>query len=195
MAEQIKDGKGRGGLAEVNADNQLVTAAVSQSIQHWLSRFKEQAYQIIGTATLAAGTVAALHIKNTSSDKLLTVTYARHQVISPTGGAVLPNASNYFSLAFGRERSSGGAEVTPVNVNNGSGVSAQVEAYQSSPTLTGTAIEIDRWYTKDDGDMGVFRKEGAVIINPGRTLELSYVGDQTSGILYARLSFLMVEVQ
>lgn len=195
MAEQIKDGKGRGFQVEVNSDNQIVAAAVSQSIQHFVSRFKEQAYQVIGTATLAAGTVAALHIKNISSDKLLTVTYLRHQIISPTGGTALPNTSNYFRLAFGRERQSGGAEVTPVNVNNGSGVTAEVEAYQSNPTLTGTAVEIDRWYTKADGDMNTFRKEGAVLINPGRTLEFSYVGDQVSGLLYARLSFLMVELE
>lgn len=195
MAEQIKDGKGRGFQVEVNSDNQIVAAAVSQSIQHFVSRFKEQAYQVIGTTNLAAATVAGLHIKNTSSNKLLTVTYIRHQIVSPAGGTTIPNTSNYFRMAFGRERQSGGAAVTPINVNNGSGVEAEVEAYQSSPTLTGTASEIDRWYTKADGDMNTFSKEGAVLVNPGRTIEFSYVGDQTSGLLYARLSFLMVEIE
>jgi hypothetical protein len=194
MAEMIIDGKGSGKRAEVNSDNQLVSAAVSQSIQHWLSRFKEQAYQVIGTANLAAGTIAALHIKNIATDKLLTVTYIRHQVIDLAGGTALPNASNYFIIALGRLRVSGGAEIAPVNVNEGSGLEAMVEAYQGNPTLTGTAKEIDRWYTKAEGDMNTFSKEGAVIVQPGRGLELSYVGDQAAGILYTRLSFLMVEM-
>lgn len=194
MAEQIMDGKGQGFRAEVNSANQLAVAAVSQSIQHWLSKNKEQAYQLIGTATLASGTTVGLHIKNTASDKILVVTYIRHQIVSPSGGTAFPNTSNYYRIAFGRERSTGGTIATPVNVNEGSGVEAEIEAYQGGPTLTGTARVIDQWYTKADGDMNTFRKEGAVIVNPGRTIELSYVGDQTGGLLYTRISFLMGEI-
>jgi len=194
MAEQIVDGRGRGFRAEVNENNQLAVSAIAQSIQHWLSKTKEHAYQLIGTATLASGTTVGLHIKNTSSDKIFVVTYIRHQIISPSGGTAIPNTSNYYRVAFGRERSTGGTVATPLNVNEGSGIEADIEAYQGGPTLTGTARVIDRWYTKDDGDMNTFRKEGAVIVNPGRTIELSYVGDQTSGLLYTRISFLMGEI-
>lgn len=194
MPERITDGKGRGFQAEVNGDNQLVTAATSQSIQHWTSKVKEQAFQIIGTVTLASGITTGLLIRNTSNDKLLTVTYVRHQIISPSGGTAIPNVDNYFMMAFDRTRVSGGIAATAVNVNEGSGVAAEVEAWQGAPVLSGTFKEIDRWYTKEDGDMNVFRKEGAVILNPDRTLELSYVGDQTDGLLYTRLSFLMVEM-
>ena len=84
---------------------------------------------------------------------------------------------------------------TPVNVFAGSGNDAEVTAYQGAPTLAGTATEIDRWYTKAEGDMHAFNKEGAVIIGPNRTMELSYVGDQTNGILYTRLSFIMKEME
>ncbi len=90
-----------------------------------------------------------------------------------------------------RTRASGGSEVTPVNLNQATGNAANVTAYAGNPTLEGTALEIDRWYTKSEGDMHVFNKEGSVILQPNRTIEFSYVGDQTSGKFYARLSFLM----
>ena len=194
MSELIRDGSGKNFYAKVNKDLQLTVESVSESIQHFISILKMQAYQVIGTATLANSTVVGLHIKNTSSDKNLVVTYIRHQIIDPDGGTELPNASNYYKVALGRTLTSGGSSVTPVNVFGGSGTSAEVTATGSAPTLGGTALEIDRWYTKAEADMNVFVKEGAVILPPNQTLELSYVGDHTSGTLYTRLSFIMREV-
>ena len=191
MPETIRDGKGRGYLAEVDREQRLKVFSTNISIQNYISEFKDQAYQVIGTATLSSGTTVALHIKNTSSDKDMLITYLRHQVIDPAGGTALPNASNYYRLALGRTYSSGGSTATPVNCKGGSGNAAEVVAYQGGPTLAGTALELDRWYTKDEADMNNFNKEGAVILPPSTTLELSYVGDQTSGTLYTRLSFLM----
>jgi len=191
MVEQLKDGTGTGNLARVGSDKRLWVESKSDSVQHSVSEEAQQAYQCIGTATLAAATVTALHIKNTSADKTLVVTYIRHQIIDQSGGTALPNVSNYFSIALGRTLSAGGSTATPVNVYGGSGNAAQVTATQGAPTLAGTANEIDRWYTKSEADMNVFVKEGSVIIPPNQTIELSYVGDQTSGTIYTRISFLM----
>lgn len=191
MGFEIVDGTGAGNRAEVNDNNELVTLARSISLQHVISSRDGQAYQVIGTASLAAATVVGLHIKNNSSTKDLVVTYIRHQIVDESGGTALPNASNYFRIAMDRTYSSGGSTATPVNVNAASGNSADVTVYQGAPTLAGTAAEIDRWYTKAEADMNTFNKEGAVILGQDDTLELSYVGDQTGGTLYCRLSFVM----
>lgn len=184
----IADGIGRGYKAKVTKDNLLSTYTVSASLQHVISESKENAYQVIGTATLASGTVVGLFINNTTT-KDLVITYCRHQIIGASGGTSFPNSSNYFSIALNRTYSSGGSVATPVNVNVGSGKSSGVTCYHGNPTLSGTSTDIDRWYTKADGDMNIFNKEGALILKPNNTLELSYTGDQTGGLLYTRLSF------
>lgn len=193
MPDVIKDGAGKNYLAKVNEDQQLLVSAESESVQHHWSNKHRQAYQAIGTTTLANGVVTALHIKNISTTRNLVVTYIRHQIIDQAGGTTFPNASNYFKLAFGRTYNTGGSEIDPVNMYEGSGNIAEVTVYNDLGTtgLTGTAKEIDRWYTKAEGDMNTFNKEGALILEPQRTLELSYVGDQSSGTLYTRLSFIM----
>jgi len=189
--DTIRDGKGSGALAEVGSDNKLRVSSKSSSIQHNVSAEEKQAYQVIGTATLSAATVVVLHIKNTSSTLNMVITYLRHQLIGATGGTAFPNSSNYFSIGLGRIYSTGGAEVTPVNVNAGSGNTADAIVYEDGPTLTAHSKEIDRWYTKSDGDMNTFNKEGALIIPPNKTMEVSYTGDQTGGLIYARISFIM----
>jgi hypothetical protein len=192
---QIRDGAGNGYLAKVDKDQKLTVYSTSASQQHVVSESAQQAYQVIGTVTPLSGTAPILHIKNTSSTKSIVVTYIRHQVLDPSGGTALPNASCYFKVALGRTYSSGGTEVTPVNVFAGSGNTADVTAYSgaSAITLAGTASEIDRWYTKAEGDMSSFNKEGALIIPPSQTIECSYVSDHTSGTVYTRVSFLMEE--
>ena len=193
MPDTIKDGSS-GNVAKVDSSNRLHTRSRSDSIQHAISDEQQEAYQCIGEADLAAGIVVVKHIKNTSSDKKMVITYIRHQIVIASGGTVFPNASNYFRIALNRTYVSGGSEATPVNVYVGSGNGAELTVYTGNPTLTGTALEIDRWYTKAEGDMSTFRKEGAVIIPPNRTLELSYVGNHSSGLIYCRLSFLMDEI-
>jgi hypothetical protein len=191
MGNMILDGTGHGFKARVDGDHRLRTYSKSASIQHVVSEHEQEAYQVIGTATLSSGTVTVLHIKNISSDTNMVVTYLRHQVIEATGGTSFPNASNYFSVRLMRTYSSGGSTATPVNVFGGSGNTAEVTCYQNGPTLVGTAKEIDRWYTKADGDMNTFNKEGALLIPPNQTMEVSYVGDRTGGTVYARISFIM----
>jgi hypothetical protein len=191
MPETIRDGGGSGQLAQVDIDGRLKVVSKSESLQHLISKDFEQAYQVIGLTTMSSGTVTALHVRNASHDKNLIATYIRHQVINPSGGTTIPNPGNYFSLSWGRTYVSNGATAVAVNVFAGSGNTAEVVAIQGNPTLGGIANEIDRWYTKSEGDMNAFNKEGALIVPPNQTIELSYIGNQTSGTIYTRLSFLM----
>jgi hypothetical protein len=191
MAEQIKDGTGTGRLARVDADNNLWTRSIGESIQHRISKIDELAFQVEGIANLAVGTVYALVVTNTSSDKILTVTYIRPQFVGIAGGSALPSTANLFEIGFGVSRSAGGTAATPVNVHAGSGIEAEAEAWEGAPTVTGIFTPIDTWYPKEDGDRNTYRKEGAVIVDPGRSISFRFTGDQTSGILYTRLSFTM----
>lgn len=188
----IEDGKGSGKKARVDNDNRLIVNSRSESIQHYTSHEEENAYQILNVIPLVANeTVVAQHFKNNDPVNDMILTYIRHQVVESDTSASFPNANNYFSIAFGRTYASGGIILEPVNVFNGSGNEAAVTVYNSNPTLSGTAIEIDRWYTKNIGDMNVFNKEGSIVIGSGKTIEFRYTGTGT-GLLYTRVSFLMM---
>lgn len=190
----IEDGRGSGKKARVDDDNRLAVASRSESIQHYFSHEEEQAYQILNITPFTAGITVAQHIKNISTGRDMVLTYIRHQVLNPDQTLPSQNADpetgEFFRIAFGRTYSSGGTEIMPINVFNGSGNEAEVRAHNGNPTLSGTAVEIDRWYTQTEADMNTFNKEGSIIIGPGNTIELSYVSLGT-GFLYTRLSFLM----
>jgi hypothetical protein len=189
MGFVIEDGKGTGKKARVDGANRLVVNARSESIQHYTSQEEENAYQVFTIVPISSGTTVALHVTNNDPTLDMVITYVRHQVLSST--ATLPSTTDYYKISFGRTYGSGGELIVPVNVFNGSGNLADVVTYCQNPTLEGTAIEIDRWYTKAVGDMNSFNKEGSVVIGVGNTIELSYVGTGT-GSLYTRLSFLMM---
>ncbi|NOR58424.1 MAG: hypothetical protein GQ474_07875 [Sulfurimonas sp.] len=193
MPDMIIDGTGSGGYpAKIGSDNRLWVRAIAESQQHTIAHDNQEAFQVIGTTALSSGTVTALHIKNGSVDKDVVITYLRHQIVDAAGGTAFPNASNYFTLGFNRTYSTGGTLAVPVNTNSGSVTTSQATVYEGNPTLSGTAKELDRWYTKADGDMNTFNKDGALILRPNQTMELSYVGDHTSGLLYTRLSYVLV---
>ena len=191
MGQQIEDGSGNSFRAKVDIDNRLWVDSRNVPLQHEISYIDEEAFQVIGTTTLANGTVVPLHITNDNPDKDVIITYVRHQVLDQSGGTAFPNASNYFAIRYGTEYASGGSTATVHNVNIGSSVTSGVTTYQGSPTLSGTASEIDRWYTKVEGDMNSFNKEGALILQPGQSIDLAYIGDHTSGTICTRISFVL----
>ena len=185
---KIESGSGNGQWAAVTKDQQIEVLSEAASQQHIISRRNGQAFQIWGTATCVNGTTVVLHTKN-DSEKEMVLSYIRWQILDPSGGTALPNASNYLQVGFGTTYSSGGTEKTPINVNTGSGKLSSITTYNNDPTTTGSFDVIDRHYPKAEGEMYRFNKEGAVIIPPGKTLEINYVGDHTSGTIYSRISF------
>lgn len=176
-----------GRQARVTKNFQVRVQSESQPLQHYLSAFEESAYQSLGTATPTNGTTTVLHIENTSSTLSMVFTFIRLQAIALTGGTAVPNAANYWRFAFGRTWASGGTLATAVNVNRGSGKSAPATIYTGGPTLTGTALEFDRFYPTDQSQSSI-SKEGALILSPATSMEISFVGNNTGGTLYARAS-------
>lgn len=190
---QIQDGAGGGKWLKVNEENRALVTSVNQTFQNHHSMSEGEAFQALGTATLANATVPVLHLKNTSDTLYLVVTHIRAQLVDAAGGTAYPNASNYWSIRHGRTYSSGGSAITPVNMNTGSTKTAPATVYDSSPTLAGTANEFDREYLKAEAEVAHWNKEGALVIAPGGTLEASIVGDHTSGTAKVRISFVMAD--
>lgn len=190
---KIESGIGNGKYAAVDISNRLAVAAETFPYQHVISKEDGQAYQVSGTTNLANGTVVAMHIKNTSVTRNLVATFIRHQIIDAANGTTFPNASCYFTLNVDSEYTSGGSIATPVNVSVGSGNSSETTAYVGNPTIV-AGTEVDRWYTKAEGDMNAYNKFGSLIVQPGKSINLSYTGDHTAGIIYTRLSFVMERI-
>lgn len=184
-----------GTIAAVSNDYQLLTQSEMLSLQHWISRYKSNTYQVIGTATVANSKVTVLHIKNTDSTRFLAVSYLRLAALGLTGGTAPPDVANYFDIGTGRTVSSGGATATPVNTNRSSGRVAVVTATQTAPTMTGTDTLLDRHYLKEQGEEFRYNKEGSVILGLNDTLEISFTSDNTAGTAYARVTFMMLDIE
>ena len=182
-----------GNQAFVSSDNQLFVQSENLSLQHYISRYRGQMYQAQFTDSGITNTTNVIgHIKNDSSTLSLVLAYVRLQAVDLSGGTAVPSLSTYFTLNFDETYSSGGSAVTPVNMNRSSGNSADVIAYDSDPTLAGTAVEFERLYVTDEGQPS-YRKEGSIILGPNDTMSIKLVTDHTSGTGYCRLSFMMMD--
>jgi len=186
---------GTGRQAYVSGDGQLLVQSENLSLQHYISRYRGNAYQVeFIDAGLTAKENIIGHIKNTSATLSLVATYIRFQVPVVAGGTALNGAlANQWKFGFGRTYASGGTQVTPTNMNRSSGNSAQVLAYQGDPTLAGTAVEFDRLYPNSNGQDS-YNKEGSLILGPNNTMDVSFTTDNTSGAAYCRLTFLMMDL-
>jgi len=192
MSNVIKSGTGNGKLASVDDSNRLQVRAYSEAFQHTIADEDQQAYQVIGEATLSSGTVTPLIITNNNADNRIVVTYIRTQVVGSSGGTALPDSGNYFSIDLGGSYTSGGTVATPVNTTVSSGNLPIVTAYQGDPTVVAGST-VDKWFPVSDGDKNSFNKEGSIIIRQGQSIQFNYTGDQTSGTVYVRLSFVMMQ--
>lgn len=191
MGLQIQDATGNNYGVKVTEDGQLATVSQIHELQHAISWHSGNVYQIKGyvTGALASENVI-LHIKNTSSTLWGVISYMRIQAMSLSGGTSVPSSASEFEIGFGREYSSGGELVTPVNMNAGSGNIPDIEAYKENPTLTGTFLGFDDWYC-DDGMM-TFNKHGSLLLQRNNTMEIRFKTDHTKGKVYARVTIMMI---
>jgi len=197
---KVESGIGNGKWAAVDKHNRLETQSESASIEHTISKRDAEAYSALFDASLTdsdgSGKVVCAVLKNTSTTKDLVLSHMTFQVISPAGGTSLPDTGNFFCILKGREFSSGGTAVTPVNLHLGAGNVAAVDAYDNNPTMSGSAVEVDRIYPKEDGqlvDVSAFRN-GSLIMNPGQTIELAMLNDHTSGTVVVTTQFFLEDI-
>ena len=191
---KIESGTGNGYYAHVTPEHSLSVSAVSIPRQHFIAKVDQAAFQVIGEATPASGTVNVLHIENTTADKTFTITYVRVAQVDLANGTAIPAASQYFDLGTGLSYSSGGSQVTPVNTYSGSVVQSGGAMYDTNPTLTGTFSTLDKHWPKEDAEEWSYSKEGAVVVPPGSSMTIRFTGTHTAGTLYARASYYVSDV-
>lgn len=183
-----------GQQAFVTSDGQLLTQAESLSLQHFISRYRGQAYQTQFFDTgIGNGTNNVGFIQNDSTTLSLVATFIRLQAMDLSGGTAVPSSDTYWQLGFGETYSSGGSSTASVNMNRGSGNVSSTTSYDTNPTLSGTFTEFDRLYVQNEGQES-FNKEGSLILGPNDSMSLKLVTDNTSGTGYARLTYMMMDL-
>ncbi|MEE9573548.1 MAG: hypothetical protein V3W20_10905, partial [Candidatus Neomarinimicrobiota bacterium] len=191
----IIDGTGKGFRAAVDSANRLKVDAITTSFQHLVAHTSSNAYQVIGTATPIDGNVSIIHIENTDSNDLdMMPMRIRMEILDSSGGSILPNSDNYFSITFGENYISGGSTANSVNTTAGSAKLSSTVVNINGSTLDGIPKEIERCYPDSNGRVSVWETEGILIIPPGHTLNISYTGNQLSGVLYSSVLFIMNKI-
>jgi hypothetical protein len=181
---RIDDGRGKANQARVGDDLRLWTDSKSVSAQHVASAENELAFQVSTSQAITNSDVPVIHIINNSSDYHMVITYIRLMSI----GAAASNVGAYFTILLGGERSSGGATITPVNMNSESSETSDSTIYDGSSSLTiSGGSEIDRNYTANT--MLTYSKEGALVLTKGTTFTVNHLGSTVAGTVYCRVSY------
>ena len=118
MGTVIRDGTGKGYSAQVNSDNQLVVSAITRTIEHYFNQTKGEAYNVAFAVNPDGAGDVIFYLKNNDDSDLIIegLTYQ-------SSGA----EEIYFKLGdTGTATATSGATMTPVNLNTGSGKTADV---------------------------------------------------------------------
>jgi hypothetical protein len=142
MPDTIRDGKGRGYVAEVNSQNQISVAAVSVSKEHYVNLRHEDAYNFLFSHTSMDTTSACciVYMQNTSAENII----CEGMIIRCTGDQV-------FTIKVAESGNPiGGTDIIPANLNAGSNKLA-AGVFQCGCNITGLSggREIIKLYTND----------------------------------------------
>jgi len=165
MPDQLRDGRGRGYLAGVNSDNQLLTRATTVE-QRLISTIDENYYEVTtGKITLTdAVETFLIYVKNDNNDFNVIFDRVFYDVWESTSG------SGSGTLRYYRNPTIvGGTDIVPINTNFGSDKSITITAKKSLTSLTGTAW----WTAQISPGSSVVLNEGRVIIPAGNSFAIS----------------------
>jgi hypothetical protein len=137
MALTIGDGKGTGKTVGVDNDNRMRVNSVSQSIEHFINHVKGQAYNLLFSATPTGVGDCFLYFKNESETDVIIEGFWIHL-----------EANEYVDIYLDQTGNpAGGSDITPANLNSGSGASAE-GTFQHGNDITGLSggTQIHRIY-------------------------------------------------
>lgn len=167
MPDMIRDGRGRGYLASVNADNQLVTRSVVLE-QRLLSAIDNNYYEATtGIINLAnAAETGVIYIKNEDTERrFIVIDRVFYDMWTSTGGSGADGILRYYI----NPTITGGTAIVPNNTNFDSSRAAQGTFSRSLTTMTGTA-----WWTAYITDKtSTELNEGRIVIPTGRSFGIS----------------------
>lgn len=167
MPETIRDGRGRGTLAAVNIDNQLVTRAVAveQRLKSAidLNYFEATTGQITLTDATETGII---YLKNETTDgKVIVIDRSFWDTWTSTGGSGEDGVLRYYK----NPTVTGGTTIVPVNTNFVSIREAEGTFKKSLTTMTGT-----EWWTGYITDKtSIALEEGRIIVPSGNSFGIS----------------------
>ena len=186
MPDTIRDGKGKGYLAAVNADNQLITrsTAVEQRLHSSIDGhyFEATTGQIDVTT---ANETPMIYIKNqsTDSDEVIVIDRVFIDTWDSTGGSGGGTIMYYRNPTI-----SGGTDIIPVDSNYGSG-NVMVGTFKKSMT---TLTDGNTWWWGNVGeDAGMVVEEGRIVIPPGYSMGISYTAPASNTSQYVAINVAM----
>ena len=163
----INGGTGNGYAAKVNSSNMLLVSSVSSTVEHYINHINKRAYNIVIEQSPTANDDCIFYMENTSDDGL---------IIEGVMLSVDAACSVYLKLNDEGTRNSA-TDVTPVNLNAGSGNTAEgnfeygADLDGGSATLTGgTIFEKYVFTAATNSDLRNFEQD--VILPKNRTLTM-----------------------
>jgi len=167
MPETIRDGKGRGYLAGVNADNQLITRATTNA-QRLISAVDGNYYEATTSQITLTDAVETgiIYLKNEVTDgKIIVIDRVFYDIWTSTGGTGGDGTLKYYINPV----ITGGTDVVPTNTNFRVSDGAEGTFKKSLTTMTGTP-----WWTAYITDQSsVAVEEGRIVIPAGYSFGIS----------------------
>lgn len=173
----IKDGTGTGKVAQVNAENQLVTRSVTSPTVDNKTEIGHS-YNFNTGAPFDIGSNdsnAVLFFKNNDTTYNLVITAVIYNLGIAAGAAT--DGSEFANVVVVRNPTaiSSGTDITPVNRNHGSSnlLSGTFQKGAAGATFTGGTDMIETLVASASGGR-IFIDVGAIILTPGNYLGIRY---------------------
>ena len=192
MPDMIKDGTGKGFLAKVNDDNQLITraTAVEQRLHASVDGQYYEASTSEVTITDAAET-PMIYIKNdnTNPDMVIIIDRVFVDIWASTGGTGSGVIEYYKNSTI-----TGGTDIVPVNSNFGSGLS-MVGTFKKTMTTQVDGSGSHFWWGALGEGSNVI-DEGRIVIPPGYSIGINYSApaSNTSQIIAINVAMFELDV-
>jgi hypothetical protein len=165
----IEDGKGSGKKAEVNAENRLLTHAITQTLEHHSNVSEGTAYQLLFQKTPSSADCCFVYMKNGNGVNLI------------VEGILLRTSSDeQIEVKLKTTGTAVGTAAVPANCNAGSGNNAD-GTFIVDDGITGLTHgnTVERFYITGSNTSSYYNFEQDLIVPPNQTLCLHAV---TGGI-------------
>ena len=162
MPDTLRDGTGKGFLAQVDRDNHLHAAVNSASRLSFVSRARSGAYSIYGRRNFTASATdeGILFMEYVGSKKF----FINEIICSGVGIA------NKVELFVAATRTSGGTSVIPLNMNRVAPSVLEMDAYTGETDLVVTSGDLEIVDLRFGTDTKNINFDGSLILTYGKTL-------------------------
>ena len=189
MAEQIRDGKGRGYLAQVNKDNDLVVRNISVE-QRLKSALDGNYYEATtGKITLTNATETGLiYLKNSNSGKVMVIDRVFWDIWASTSGSGGGTIRYYKDVTV-----TGGTAITPNITLYGQPNAASGTFLKSVTTISGT----EWWTGYIEASSSVALEEGRIVLPENSTHLISVAAPtgNTSMVVSINVAFFYFDTE